>query len=553
MIYCDETNFIFSLSNLNRMKKLFSFALLFVSVMSFANNVQLTNVSVVNNVSGTGKVIVFDLSWENSWRTSSTNNYDGVWVFFKVKDNDGKWYPLRFTTGNVTMPSGAAYDFGGNPGLPGIGMYIFRATNGFGNINLINIRAGIQSLPGTLEVRGFAIEMVFIPQDNFYAGDGNTGTIYRDSVAATPFLVSSSNVILGNGSGQLYDGLRNNQNTIALINYPTGYHAFWIMKYEVSQGAYRDFLNTLTKDQQITRFQCNPADAVNTLVQTPTSTLFHKSFIRIDTPAVSNSLKPAIVKCNNNDTATYEWHPVTYITWPDAAAYLDWAGLRPMTELEYEKACRGPLNPVQNEYAWGTPDINDWTVFINGGMGHRVQHGFMGMINEFAGNASVILGNGTYGSDLNFGGGFNVAYNNLVRNGAFATPVSTRVSSGAGFYGVMELSGNAEEAVITTANAAGVAFTGKHGDGTLTDEGNANENNWPGVNGATGTASAPGTYNGGAGVRSDGGVILRGGAYSSTFSSLLMTSNRQTLLTGTSTDKFTLLKQSLGIRGVRSN
>ena len=30
-----------------------------------------------------------------------------------------------------------------------------------------------------------------------------------------------------------------------------------------------------------------------------------------------------------------------HISWSDMSAYLDWSGLRPMTELEYEKACRG--------------------------------------------------------------------------------------------------------------------------------------------------------------------------------------------------------------------
>ena len=37
--------------------------------------------------------------------------------------------------------------------------------------------------------------------------------------------------------------------------------------------------------------------------------------------------------------------------------YLDWAGLRPMTELEYEKICRGPSAPVAGEYAWGSTTI----------------------------------------------------------------------------------------------------------------------------------------------------------------------------------------------------
>ena len=41
------------------------------------------------------------------------------------------------------------------------------------------------------------------------------------------------------------------------------------------------------------------------------------------------------------------------MNWQDLTSYLDWSGLRPMTEFEYEKACRGTLNPVAYEYPWG--------------------------------------------------------------------------------------------------------------------------------------------------------------------------------------------------------
>jgi hypothetical protein len=40
------------------------------------------------------------------------------------------------------------------------------------------------------------------------------------------------------------------------------------------------------------------------------------------------------------------------------AAFADWSGLRPMSELEYEKACRGYNTPaVPNEYAWGNAKL----------------------------------------------------------------------------------------------------------------------------------------------------------------------------------------------------
>lgn len=35
-------------------------------------------------------------------------------------------------------------------------------------------------------------------------------------------------------------------------------------------------------------------------------------------------------------------------------AFADWAGLRPMPELEYAKAARGPQAPIGTEYPWNT-------------------------------------------------------------------------------------------------------------------------------------------------------------------------------------------------------
>ena len=46
-----------------------------------------------------------------------------------------------------------------------------------------------------------------------------------------------------------------------------------------------------------------------------------------------------------------------WLQWTDLTAYLDWSALRPMTEFEFEKVCRGPNTAIANEYAWGTTNL----------------------------------------------------------------------------------------------------------------------------------------------------------------------------------------------------
>ncbi|MES2776692.1 MAG: SUMF1/EgtB/PvdO family nonheme iron enzyme [Bacteroidota bacterium] len=513
------------------MKPILIIAFAAIVFVAKANNVSLTNVSVANNAAGTGKVVQFDLSWENSWRTSSTNNHDGVWIFFKFKDVDGKWYPLRFNGNNNVLPAGFTQDPGNNGTMTGVGMFIYRSANGFGTSTVTAIRAGIQSVPGTFEVKGFAIEMVYIPQGAFWLGDGASEDAYQNSnVGNLPFQVTGNggSITGGTATGTLYDPEGINSGNYA--GYPAGYSPYWMMKYELSQGAYRDFLNTLTYAQQVSRTNTPPNSAVGTNYY---GAIGFRQHIEIATPG-SSPTTPAVYGCdadgdnNYNETNDGEWVTLTGLNWTDCAAFLDWAGLRPMTEFEFEKACRGPLDPVANEYAWGTDGI----------AGHAFNLTNSSTASEGIANPSAVFGNAITDSS-------NIS---LARGGIFATAISNRISSGAGYYGVMELTGSLNEMVVASHNTAGRSFNGKHGDGYLTTPGNANENYWPGVNGATGNNVSPGIYDGGNGVVSDGGMRTRGGHAFSVFLRLKV-SDRFGQSTGTTV--LTTRGTTTGIRGVR--
>ena len=150
-----------------------------------------------------------------------------------------------------------------------------------------------------------------------------------------------------------------------------------------------------------------------------------------------------------------------WISWADGAAYADWSGLRPMTELEYEKASRGTLAPVADEYAWGTTNrhASAYSISTDGTPDATVSNPGSG-----TGNASYNVTDGLINGPLRVG----------IFAASFAPSSPSRQEAGATFYGVMEMSGNLKERPVTIGNSKGREFTGTHGDGVLTSSGEAN-------------------------------------------------------------------------------
>lgn len=430
------------------MKKLiFTIAMVFsLGIISRANNIQITNVSV----SGTN--VTFDIAWENSWNsmnnvdTNYPRNWDAAWIFVKVQSNaDNLWKHQ-----NVSTTSAAHSVTGGilqaDAVSDGVGVFIRRTNPGSGNVSA-TATLSMQSLPaGVLNFKVFGIEMVNIPQGSFYVNDGGSaGNRFNN------YTVTSSAVT----SGSLFGG----QPTLA-ANYPTGYQAIYSAKYETSNAQMVDFLNCLTYDQQLNLTDNAPNGVRNTIAFSTGSSNANK-IIEIDTPGVS-ATKPAIYGNNYTQDAIHnnvnDGQNIACIafTVQRAIAYLDWCGLRPMTDMEYEKICRGtkytgvPNPRVLNEYPWGTTNLTAYSATAISYIG----------TDSARRNGAVVNGRAMVN-------GFNIAYP-AARCGLFAQSGTGREAAGAAFYGVMDLTGNARDLAFFT-NATNNSITmSSLGDGNLT-------------------------------------------------------------------------------------
>jgi len=509
---------------------------------AYANNLTISNVRLLNQ-SDTGDTIVieFDISWSNSWNDST--NHDGAWVFFKFKNTNTS--PATFghielkTAG--TNPSGFSQGSLGGSQYSSIdlvvpddkkGVLIIPNQFGSGSINQTDVQVvwdyahesalGDSTISdGSTYADAIGIEMVYIPEGGFFVGDGTDGSAassaafeygrdsslpipinsenglsFTDDTAGAPYYNSSG------GSLEFTDGYTFNVSS----SYPKGFRAFYLMKYEITEGQYVAFLNHLTRTAQNTRTAADVStDTItNYYVMTNKSTMTNRNSIQA--PSSGNgTLSPITFLTDRSDRAT------GYLGLGDMLAYLDWAALRPMTELEYEKAARGPVYPVNNEAAWGTTLLVQATS-VSGGLG-----GEDGTETVLPATAHVNYNNITFTCT-----GTCDTQTGPLRAGIFAKSTSTnREETGAGYYGNMELSGNILEVIVTIGNSHGLKFTGSHGDGTLTTAsgftGNATNSDWPGFDEA----------NTSRGCRYASGMGARGGDWKSNAAPQeLSTSNR---------------------------
>ena len=377
----------------------------------------------------------FTVTWEHSWRNDK--NHDAAWVFLKsVTGNGYDHVPLRLGSARVLWK--------GSEDMPEpelvisedhTGLFVYAAENYRGPLTYrIFVEYEAQALPENTRlvrggVKGYGLEMVYIPEGGFTLGDPRPAAIdnyafYRSGANGAYdglYRIDQENqpIKVGTEPGNLYYRsnrpiYRGDQKGPIPATFPKGVQAFYLMKYEITQGIYADFLNSLPSRAASLRY---PAG-------TP---IYQQS---------GGTLKLE----NGTFIAERPEQRMHFLHWDDMMALMDWAGLRPYTEFEFTKACRGPGEPIANEFPWNT-----------------------GSLNRLARKIDPKTNFITMQLDLNEG--------DLTDD--------NRDVFGASYYWVFDLSGSMWEKVITPCDSIGRQFTGQHGDGTITSYGFADIEEWP--------------------------------------------------------------------------
>jgi len=440
-----------------------------------ANNIIVSNVTLLS-----GDTIMFDISWENSWRTTSvsgsTLNYDGAWVFVKFRSEYDKYIAnppdfshmwLSTNPANHYVPSGVSLDVSTTDisGTPrGMGVFIYRDSDGGGNFSAQGIKLkwdksaqGVTGNDWDFEV--FAIEMIWVPQDNYYIGDAVSVNTFKDGSTTSPLLINSENALtLGTGAGELNQLASALSGTLPAL-FPKGYNGMWVMKYEISQEQYKDFLNTLSRANQDACTATNLASGVtsvtNVFVMSNTSSVSMRNGIRCNS-AVHTSMNIFFYCSLNGDAVANEVNDgltvaCNYLE-PYYRYYLDWAALRPISEMEFEKICRGYETSgsyVAYETVWGYNGTSSSNfTYVN----NVSNSGYNYELPANTGNGLSHLGNNTPAGPRRVGSTHVLAVN--------------RLTAGTSYYGAADMGGNLAEPVVKVADASSFSRNDL-GDGEL--------------------------------------------------------------------------------------
>ncbi len=187
---------------------------------AWASNLQLSNLDEVSANTAAGTITFsFNLTQDNSWRNQT--NYDAVWVFMKYSTDGGATWHHASMAGTGINPAGFSIptqfqsQFEIMVPSDQKGFFVQRSGQATGSIALTGIQfvwnygldgvsAAVAQAANTLHTI-YGIEMVYIPQGAFYAGDGssNSSTEYaftQGSAVTTPWYIQNENAIQTTGA-----------------------------------------------------------------------------------------------------------------------------------------------------------------------------------------------------------------------------------------------------------------------------------------------------------------------------------------------------------------
>lgn len=374
-----------------------------------------------------------ELAWTDAWRDD--RNHDALWVTARSAGAPSAGL-LRLA--GIDAPSTLQVFVSDDRR----GAFVSRAGEGRGDVSgRITLRFEEPVDPG--DVRTAAIEMVFVPDGAFEAGDDHPDAVSagaffapdEDEAPTGPVRIEDEGPLevpeeLAYDAGEVPQYRGDGRGPVPAA-FPKGTRGFYVMKYELRQGQYARFLEELPEAWRAAR--------------------------RMSDREAPGADSYTIEAVGPDFRATAPERPCNFVSWDDTCAFLDWYGLRPMTELEFEKAARGPRRPLPLDYPWGTARRDD--------VERRVD--------PSRDLAAVELGEeGVHGA-------------------------GERLRLGLSHYGVWDLSGSLWERVVSLGHPAGRAFRGTHGDGRLGADGRANQADWPAADESGRAADGIG-YRGGA-------------------------------------------------------
>lgn len=425
--------------------------LLFLTVASgevVASNLQLSK-PIFYKEGGQAFALV-NISWENAWHNQ--RNHDAVWIFFKFLRGDSEAVHVKLLENGhqiVSIHKGQDLQLDLKTPSDRAGVFLYPSTAYRGTINAtLKILLDQESFKRVklreADFSSYGLEMVQIPEGSFTLGEPDTavirwyGNLYQSDAKGRykglyTITEEKQEIQVAPTEGALYyqasSSYNGDQTGIIPTTFPKGVAPFYIMKYEPTQGQYADFLNSLSVNQSQNR-----------------ANFGGKNYYK---------LRGSIYYKDGQYKAKLPSTPCNHMSWDDAMAYADWAGLRPMTEFEFTKAARGPAIPQKREFPWGSNSKE------------QIQR----VVSE---NSTLTMLNGWEESKLSD---------------------ENKAVFGASYYWVMDLAGSLWERVITIGHPKGRAFTGTHGDGKLTNYGFATNKDWP------------------KGIEETGGFGFRGGGF----------------------------------------